>query len=310
MKPTEQMLELRGTRVRVLRGGSGAPLIFLHGASGHVGWLPFLDTLSRRFDVIAPEHPGFGASDDPKWLDRPADLAYFYLDLIEHLNLDDVHLVGTSLGGWIAAELAVRNTSWLASLTLVCAVGVTPKGGAMEDMFRMSAEENARRFYFDPERVRRRLEALATADPRALVRNRSTVVRLSYPDFVNPELGKWLHRIDVPTLLVWGADDMIVPVEHGRTAHAAMPESRLEVFERAGHFPFHSHPQRFLTVLREFLATTEPAHWSPAEWRALLRTGRTDGPDDEAVAAAPLPPTWTIPETRAETLVGRNGHGH
>ena len=130
MTPTEQMLELRGTRIRVPRGGSGPPLIFLHGASGHVGWLPFLDQLSQRFDVIAPEHPGFGVSDDPKWLDRPADLAYFYLDLIEHLNLDGVHLVGTSLGGWIAAELAVRNTSRLASLTLVCAVGVTPKGGA------------------------------------------------------------------------------------------------------------------------------------------------------------------------------------
>ena len=155
------MLDVRGTRIRVLRGGSGAPLIFLHGASGHVGWLPFLERLSQRFDVIAPEHPGFGASDDPPWLDRPSDLAYFYLDLIAALKLDRVHLMGTSLGGWIAAELAVRNTSRLASLTLVCAVGILANDGApMDDMFRMSAEENARRFYFDPDRVRRRLEGL------------------------------------------------------------------------------------------------------------------------------------------------------
>src|SRR5215831_19131461 len=158
MAHSESMLEVRGTRIRMLRGGSGPPLIFLHGASGHVGWLPFLDTLSQRFDAIVPEHPGFGASDDPSWLDRPADLAYFYLDLIEHLHLDRVHLIGTSLGGWIAAELAIRNTSRLASLTLVCAVGVTPKGAAMEDVFRMSPEENARRFYFDPDRVQRRLD--------------------------------------------------------------------------------------------------------------------------------------------------------
>ena len=91
----------------------------------------------------------------------PSDLACFYLDLIDALKLDGVHLMGTSLGGWIAAELAVRNTSRLASLTLVCAVGIAANGAPIDDMFRMSAEENARRFYFDPGRVRRRLERLA-----------------------------------------------------------------------------------------------------------------------------------------------------
>src|SRR5512138_2725819 len=93
MSPTEAMLEVRGTRIHVLRGGSGQPLIFLHGASGHTGWLPFMERLSARFDVIVPEHPGFGASDDPAWLDRPGDLAYFYLDLIAALKLDRVHLI-------------------------------------------------------------------------------------------------------------------------------------------------------------------------------------------------------------------------
>src|SRR3954453_16197658 len=123
MPCAESTMDVRGTRIRVLRGGKGAPLIFLHGASGHVGWLPFLDRLSQRFDVIAPEHPGFGSSDDPAWLDRTSDLGYFYFDLIDTLRCDRVHLMGPPLGGWIAAELAVRNTSRLASLTLVCAVG-------------------------------------------------------------------------------------------------------------------------------------------------------------------------------------------
>jgi pimeloyl-ACP methyl ester carboxylesterase len=249
----EDMLELRGTRIRVQRGGSGPPLIFLHGASGHVGWLPFLDTLSQRFDTIAPEHPGFGASDDPSWLDRPADLAYFYLDLIEHLHLDRVHLMGASLGGWIAAELAIRNTSRLASLTLVCAVGVTPKGAIMEDVFRMNPEEHARRFYFDPDRVRRRLDALAKADPRVLVRNRSTVVRLCYPDFINPELSKWLHRIDIPTLLIWGANDGLVPLSVGEAYRALMPRARLTVLPQAGHAPYEEVPEAFLQALGDFL---------------------------------------------------------
>ena len=223
MPHAENPITVRGTRIRVLRGGSGPPLIFLHGASGHVGWLPFLDRLSERFDVIAPEHPGFGTSDDPNWLDHPGDLAYFYLDLIEALNLSRVHLIGTSLGGWVAAELAVRNTSRLASLTLVCAVGIAPDGDPIDDLFRLSAEENARRFYFDPERARRRIELLAKADPRVLVRNRSTVVRLAYPNFANLHLAKWLHRIDVPTLLIWGANDGLVPVRFGETYTGSFP---------------------------------------------------------------------------------------
>jgi len=247
------MLDVRGTRIRVLRGGKGPPLIFLHGASGHVGWLPFLERLSKDFDVLAPEHPGFGRSDDPVWLDRPSDLAYFYLDLIDALKLDHVHLVGTSLGGWIAAELAVRDTSRLASLTLVCAVGTTANGAPLDDMFRMSAEENARRFYHDPDRVRRRLELLAAADPKILVRNRATVVRLAYPHFVNPELAKWLHRVDVPTLLIWGENDGLVPPRFGEAYRDRIFEASLVVIPQAGHAPFEEQPDAFLAAFDDFL---------------------------------------------------------
>jgi len=246
------MLEVRGTRIRVLRGGAGEPLIFLHGASGHVGWLPFLQTLAQRFDVIAPEHPGFGASDDPAWLDRASDLAYFYLDMLEALRLDRAHLVGTSLGGWVAAELAVRNTARLKSLTLVCAVGIAADG-VMDDMFRMSAEENAARFYFDPQRAHRRLENLKAADPRILVRNRSTVVRLAYPHFVNPELAKWLHRIDVPTLLIWGENDGLVPVKFGEAWRRLIPQASLTVIPRAGHAPFEEQPEAFVAAFDTFV---------------------------------------------------------
>ena len=256
MTPSEQMLGVRGTRIRLLRGGSGPPLIFLHGASGHVGWLPFLDRLSSNFDVLAPEHPGFGSSDDPPWLDRPADLAYFYLDLIEALGLERVHLMGTSLGGWIAAELAVRNTARLASLTLIGAVGITAAGGPVDDMFRMSVEENARRFYFDPERVRRRLETIAAADPRLLVRNRSTVVRLAYPHFANPELAKWLHRVDVPTLLVWGENDGLVPPRFGEAYRERIPDAKLVVIPQAGHAAFEERPDAFLAAFEGFLASS------------------------------------------------------
>ena len=252
MRHSDEMIAVRGTRIRVLRGGKGPPLIFLHGASGHVGWLPFLERLSQNFDVIAPEHPGFGGSDDPTWLDRTSDLACFHLDLIDALKLDGVHLMGTSLGGWTAAELAVRNTSKLASLTLVCAVGIAADGVPMDDIFRISAEENARRFYFDPQRVQRRLDALATADVRVVAKNRSTVVRLGYPHFLNPDLAKWLHRIDVPTLLLWGENDGLVPPRFGHAYRELIPKSELVVIPRAGHAPFEEQPEAFLDAFEAF----------------------------------------------------------
>src|SRR3954447_21500720 len=119
-----------GAAIRLFRGGpeGGAPVVFLHGAGGHTGWMAFLDELANRFAVFAPEHPGFGQSEDPPWLDEVADLAYFHLGLLQALALERVHLIGTSLGGWIAAEMAVRSTARLASLTLVGAVGITTGG--------------------------------------------------------------------------------------------------------------------------------------------------------------------------------------
>ena len=105
-----ETLRISECAVNVMRGGKGPPLLFLHGAGGAGVWLPFMAALSEHYDVIVPDHPGFGRSDTPEWLDALSDLAYFYLDFIEALDLDHVHLIGNSLGGWIAAEIAVRNT--------------------------------------------------------------------------------------------------------------------------------------------------------------------------------------------------------
>ena len=127
---TDQPIMIGDCRIRLMRGGAGRPLLFLHGAGGAGIWLPCMARLAQKFDVIAPEHPGFGASDTPDWLDTIADLANFYLDFLDQLDLRGVHLVGSSLGGWIAAELAVRNTSRLASLTLVGAAGIHVNGVA------------------------------------------------------------------------------------------------------------------------------------------------------------------------------------
>lgn len=257
MPHTEEMLTVRGAAIRLMRGGrAGAPpLVFLHGAGGHTGWMGFLDELTADFAVFAPEHPGFGKSDDPDWLDEVGDLAYFYLDVFAALGLDGVHLVGTSLGGWIAAELAVRNDTRLKTLTLVGAVGIPAEGKPIDDIFRMPVEENLRRFYADPERAARRVGDMAKLDPMLFAKNRSTVTRLAYrPRFFNPGLAKWLHRITVPTLLVYGDKDGLVPPQFGHAYHAAIPGSRLVVLREAGHAPFDEQKDAFLAAFREFVS--------------------------------------------------------
>jgi len=255
MSYVEETIAISGCQIRLLRGGrEGAPpLVFLHGAGGHTGWMSFLDELARDYAVYAPEHPGFGRSDDPPWLDDVGDLAYFYLDFLETLGLDRVHLIGTSLGGWVAAELAVRNQSRLASLTLVCAVGILAGGKPIADIFRMPVEENLRRFYADPERAARRVGDMAKADMTIVAKNRATVTRLAYrPRFYNPGLAKWLHRITVPTLLVWGDKDGLVPPQFGDAYRAAIPHARLVVLENAGHAPFDEQKDAFLAAFGEF----------------------------------------------------------
>jgi len=258
MPCTTEFPTIAGARIRLLRGGPGKPgappLVFLHGAGGHTGWMAFLDELSERFEVFAPEHPGFGQSDDPAWLDEIGDLAFFYLDLIRQFGLSGVHLIGTSLGGWIAAELAVRNTAALASLTLVGAVGILADGRPIPDIFRMPVAENLRRFYADPERARRRLADLGNAGTSLAAKNQATVARLAYrPRFHNPSLAKWLHRIDVPTLLVWGEKDGLVPPEFGEAYRRLIPGARLVVLPEAGHAPFDERREAFLAAFLEFV---------------------------------------------------------
>ena len=260
MPHSVEMVTVAGCAIRLYRGspaGVGAPpLVFLHGAGGHTGWMVFLEELSTRFAVFAPEHPGFGQSDDPPWLDEVADLAYFHLDLLKALGLDRVHLMGTSLGGWIAAEMAVRNTAPLASLTLVGAVGITAGGEPIPDIFRMPVEENLRRFYADPDRAARRVGDLAKADTSIVAKNRATVMRLAYrPRFHNPGLAKWLHRIDVPTLLLWGAEDGLVPPKFGKAYRALIPGSRLIVLPQAGHAPFDEQKAAFLAAFLDFIGS-------------------------------------------------------
>jgi pimeloyl-ACP methyl ester carboxylesterase len=250
-------ITIRGCTIGLLRGGAGRPMLLLHGAGGVGQWPPFMADLAAHHDVIAPEHPGFGSSDTPDWLDTIADLASFYLDFLDQLDLTNVDLVGFSLGGWIAAELAVRNTARLHSLTLVGAAGIHVPGVAKVDTFLSNDEQRVRDLFHDPklaDEMLKKLKAAAELDDVEL-KNRTTTAKLVWqPRGYDSHLHKWLHRIDVPTLLVWGADDRLCPKDYAFAYRKLIPGSKVAIIPECGHLPQIEQRAGFVAALEGFLA--------------------------------------------------------
>ena len=248
-------IAVRGCNIKLMRGGSGPPLLFLHGSSGAGAWLPFMQSLAARFDVIVPEHPGFGDSDTPDWLENIHDLAYFYLDFLEQLDLDRIHLVGVSLGGWLAAEVAIRDTYRLSSLTLVDAAGIHVAGSKQVDPFLRSDEQRIRDFFYDPARADEMIARVLRPELEDVtMKNRIATAKLAWqPRAYDPHLRKWLHRIDVPTLIVWGAHDRLFPMEYAYVWQQLIPGSKAVVIPECGHIPQVEKPEFFVSELTGFI---------------------------------------------------------
>jgi pimeloyl-ACP methyl ester carboxylesterase len=239
MQVRELRHRVRGVSIRLLRGGSGTPLLFLHGAGGLPIWNLFFDKLAERYDVLVPEHPGFGTSDHPDWIRNVADVAMYYLDFLDELAGQRVHLVGNSLGGWIAAELAVRNSAPLASLTLLAPAGVRVKGVLCGDNFIWSAEEATRNLFYD-QTIADRLLAMPLSEEQQdlLLTNRFMAAKLGWePRWFDPALERWLHRIKVPTLVLWGAEDRLLPAAYAKVWGERVPDVRVEIIPECGHLP-------------------------------------------------------------------------
>ena len=239
MQPGPTELNLRGTKILQTRSGKGETVLFLHGAGGATPWAHFQEALAAQFELVVPDHPGFGRSDDPTWLRSVPDMANFYLDYLESQNMQGVHLVGHSLGGWIAAELAVRNSTRLKSLTLIAPAGIRVKGVPAGDAFIWSPEELVRNLYCDQAWAERQLSRPPSGDELDIViKNRYTFAKLAWqPRNFDPNLEKWLHRIHVPTHIVWGAADNLLPVEYGQLWKERIAGSTLSLIDKCGHLP-------------------------------------------------------------------------
>lgn len=251
----QSFVEVDGCRTHLRRGGSGAPLLFLHGASGAPAILPFMEKLAQRFEVLVPEHPGYGLTDEPEWLDNIHDLGYFYLDFLKRLDLENVTLVGSSLGGWIALEMAVRDTSRLRALVLVSPAGLRAPGVQPADTFLMSPEELARQLFHDPKFAQARLAEPVTPESVEIsLKNRHATARLAWePRFHDPHLAKWLHRIAVPVQLVWGEADRILPLAFATELKRLLPRAELQVIKDAGHLPHIEKSEEFCDLVTRFV---------------------------------------------------------
>ena len=255
----EEFVEVGGAKIHLLKGGSGPPLLYLHSVEGNLGWLPWMDRVAESATVYAPTHPGFGASERPELLESVSDMARFYLWMIQELEMKDVSLVGHFLGGWIAAEMATMSPGVIRSLTLVDAAGVRPEVGEIADIFLLGEEETARLAFHDaagvPDYADLFERELSPEEREMRVRGREMTTRLCWKPYMYDRSLAWLlERVNVPTLVVWGAEDAIIPADSGRRIHEAIKGSRLEVISECGHMPHVEKPDEFSSMVLEHLA--------------------------------------------------------
>lgn len=255
-EPVDGTIDVQGVRLKVQQAGAGAPLVFLHGAGGR-NWTPLHRRLAESYRVIAPEHPGFGRSPIPEWMNSVGDLAFFYLDLLETMDLRGVHLAGHSLGGWTAGEIAIRNTSRLASVTLMAPAGVAVAEAPFGDIFLWSPEQSTRAQFHDQALAEKRLAA--PVDLELQLHNKTTVARLAWsPRLSNPQLPHWLHRIDRPTLFVWGRQDRIVPHACAQAWMSRVPAGELVTIDQCGHAIHNEKPDAAAEAILDFLGKQAP----------------------------------------------------
>jgi len=242
-------LIVNGLKIETIEGGDGRPLLFLHPGIGLDPKAPVLDLLAAKARLIAPSHPGFGQSDLAPAMTTVDDLSYFYLDLMDALELADATVVGVGFGAWIAAAIAIKSTARIARLVLANPVGI--KVGDREtrdivDVFATLDPDLNKLAYFDPSLGERDYKSLPAAEVATVARNREALARFAWQPYMHdPKLKSRLHRIRIPTLVLWGTHDRILSEGYGRAFCAAIPHARFEPIEKAGHFPHIEQPQVF-----------------------------------------------------------------
>ena len=242
------------TPVTTNDSGAGRPVLLLHGGAGPISVARFAEMLVAEGDarVIVPIHPGFQGTPRPEGLTSVRGLGELYSELLNTLDLRQVTVIGNSVGGWIAAELAVRQNPRVERVVLADAGGLEVAGHPPADFFSLNLEQVTELSYRHPERFRIDPSRFTDAQRAAMAGNRAALKVYSGAGFTDPTLLGRLSAIRVPTLVVWGAAERIFPREHADAYARAIPGSRLVVIEDAGHLPQMETPEQLLGLVREF----------------------------------------------------------
>lgn len=247
MKHVENYVDVNGVSLRMVRGGEGDSVLFLHGAAGLQGWLPLFEALSVSKNVVATEHPGFGLSNGQAWADSIAKLADFYVSYLARGDLGKVHLIGSSLGGWLASEIAVRDQSMLQSLVLIAPAGMRSVEIPLPDMLSWSYEELMRQVFADPKIAAQVIAQPLSAEQQELrAHNRAAVSQIARDGFYNPRLADLLPIVKTKTTIIWGDTDRVTPTGYAPLWKHAIPHAHLHIIPDCGHLP---HIERLSKVL-------------------------------------------------------------
>ena len=257
---TSETVPIAGAALHVARAGTGAPVLVLQHDIGTPEGLPFYDALARDHTVLRPSHPGYDGSERPAWLRSVRDVAVVYQSLLvqhEATRGGDVSLVGLGFGGWIAAEMATMAPGAFRRLVLVGPMGLKPERGEIADQALLSYIDYVRLGFAD----QRAFDRIFGAEPATPTLeqwdlNREMTFRIAWkPYMYNPSLPHLLGGVTTPTLVVWGRDDRIVPLECGERYAKALPRARLTIVEGAGHFLEMEQPDQLARLIGDFLCT-------------------------------------------------------
>ena len=251
-------VQVADTEIEIWQGGVGRTILLLHPGDGFDPDTSYVAELTSRFSVIAPSCPGFGRSaKPPDWMKSVDDLSYFYLDLLEVLDLQDLIVVGLSFGGWLCAEMAVKNTSRIAAMCLVDTLGAkfaAPMTREITDLFSVPLYQHPQWIYHDEKLRSKSYQGLSDEAAEIFARNYQTFGLFGWaPTLHSRHLHHRLHRIGIPTQLIWGAEDRVVSVDYARQWQKALNNVQLTVIDNAGHYPQIEQPQQFVAVLERFV---------------------------------------------------------
>ena len=260
MNNPPRLIDIAGITVELRRGGSGTPVLVIHGELGVPGWLESFAQLAEHHDVIVPSLPGYGRSTRPDWIMGVHDLAAWVTWFARDIDLrTPVNVIGCSLGGWVAAEIATVAPQLFNKMVLVGAMGIKPEQGEIFDYFLESGLTGLRRAFHRPEQSSAFMRYWGnewTPEETDLVeQHREMTCRIAWKPYMHSlTLRHLLPGVSTPTLLLWGGEDAITPINSGEIYQRAIPRSRLVVIENCGHMPEMEKPTEFAGLIENFLA--------------------------------------------------------